>query len=86
MALPAGQHVALANLARKAAGEAVDWINIADACALTDQGLAMRDRQGWHITPQGVAALEAEPKPPATGDATDNLHALIQPPRTPPTA
>ena len=50
---------ALDNLARKAAGEAVDWINIADARSLTDLGLAERGREGWFITRAGTAALAA---------------------------
>lgn len=57
MALAEGQRTALRNLARKQAGEDVDWINIADARALTDLGYAQRDRVGWKITPEGVAAL-----------------------------
>jgi len=50
---------ALENLARKKAGEDVDWINIADARALTDLGLAERARGGWIITPAGAATLDA---------------------------
>jgi hypothetical protein len=57
VALSAGQLVALKNLARKKAGEAVDWINIADARVLTDLGLAERNGGGWVITNDGVAAL-----------------------------
>ena len=57
MTLSAGQLVALRNLARKKAGEAVDWINIADARILTDLGLAERNGGGWVITSDGVAAL-----------------------------
>jgi hypothetical protein len=57
VALSAGQLVALKNLARKKAGEAVDWINIADARVLTDLGLAERNGGGWAITNDGVAAL-----------------------------
>ena len=47
----------LDNLSRKKAGEAVDWINIADARELTDMGLAQRSREGWDITAAGAAAL-----------------------------
>jgi len=57
MALTPGQLTALRNLARKQAGEDVDWINIADARALTELGLAERNRGGWEITPAGLAAL-----------------------------
>jgi hypothetical protein len=57
MTLSPGQLVALKNLARKKAGEAVDWINIADARGLTDLGLAERNGGGWVITTDGAAAL-----------------------------
>lgn len=57
MMLSPSQLVALKNLARKKAGDAVDWINIADARALTDLGLAERTGGGWVITSAGVAAL-----------------------------
>jgi hypothetical protein len=57
VSLSPGQFVALKNLARKKAGEHVDWINIADARALTDLGLAERTGGGWTITPAGVEAL-----------------------------
>lgn len=57
MTLSPGQLVALKNLARKKAGEAVDWINIADARVLTDLGLAERTGGGWVITQDGAVAL-----------------------------
>lgn len=57
MILSAGQIVALRNLSRKKAGEQVDWINIADARALTDLGFAERTGGGWTITPAGAAEL-----------------------------
>lgn len=57
MQLTDNQWTALANLARKQAGEEVDWINIADARALTELGLAERNREGWRITAAGSAAL-----------------------------
>ena len=63
MALSEGQRLALANLARKQAGEDVDWINIADARALTDLGFAQRERGGWTITPEGQAALKGTDTP-----------------------
>ena len=55
------QMTALRNLARKQAGDDVDWINIADARALTDLGLAERGRVGWIITEAGkrVVATQA---------------------------
>ena len=57
MELSAGQLTALRNLASKQAGGDVDWINIADARALTGLGLAERSREGWKITPEGVETL-----------------------------
>ena len=50
---------ALHNLAEKQAGKDVDWINIADARALTELGLARRSREGWEITAEGLALLKA---------------------------
>jgi hypothetical protein len=65
MTLTDGQRLALRNLARKQSGEDVDWINIADARALTELGLAERNRGGWEITPAGLALLETQaPDPP----------------------
>ena len=60
MALSASQLLALSNLQRKQAGEDVDWINISDARALTELGLAERNREGWKITEEGVALLAAD--------------------------
>jgi hypothetical protein len=57
MTLSSGQLLALKNLARKEAGEDVDWINISDARALTELGLAERNREGWKITPLGASVL-----------------------------
>jgi len=51
---------ALQNLAEKKAGLAVDWINISDARALTDLGLAQRSREGWEITGRGVSLIKDE--------------------------
>lgn len=59
MALSEGQLGALRNLASKQAGRPVDFINIADARALTELGLAIRSREGWAITPAGGEALAA---------------------------
>lgn len=61
-ALTPGQRIALSNLARKKAGQDVDWINISDARALTDLGLAERTSAGWLITAAGAAALTAAPQ------------------------
>lgn len=52
---------ALHNLADKQAGEDVDWINIADARALTELGFARRNRGGWEITPEGLALVKGRP-------------------------
>jgi hypothetical protein len=51
------QRLALKNLARKQAGEEVDFINIADARFLEGAGLAERTRAGWKITQAGGSAL-----------------------------
>lgn len=59
MALSARLIAALGNLADKKAGKEVDWINIADARALADLGLAERSREGWDITAAGASALAA---------------------------
>jgi hypothetical protein len=59
MTLPDRLFTALRNLARKKAGDEVDWINIADARELTDLGFAQRSREGWDITAEGAAALAA---------------------------
>jgi hypothetical protein len=49
---------ALRNLSRKQNGEEVDFINIADARALTERGLAVRTQQGWVITDAGASLLQ----------------------------
>jgi hypothetical protein len=51
------QRSALRNLARKQAGEEVDFINIADARFLERVGLAERTGAGWKITHAGGSAL-----------------------------
>lgn len=61
MTLTDGQIGALRNLSLKRSGRPVDFINIADARALTDLGLAVRSREGWEITAEGEAALAADP-------------------------
>lgn len=58
MHLSEGQLSALHALRSKKAGQEVDWINIADARALTELGLAERNRDGWIITAAGEAALD----------------------------
>ena len=58
--LSPGQFTALRNLASKQAGGDVDWINIADARALTGLGLAERSREGWKITSAGAEVLRLD--------------------------
>ncbi|MGC1303193.1 MAG: hypothetical protein WA840_12550 [Caulobacteraceae bacterium] len=72
MKLTTGQLTALRNLLRKKSGEEVDWINIADARALTELGLAERDQAGWHITLSGEEALK--------GDIEDEAVAILSTP------
>ena len=55
--LTAGQLEALQDLSRKRSGEPVPFVNIADARALTELGLAERSQEGWNITPAGAALL-----------------------------
>lgn len=55
--LTPGQRQVLNNLARKKSGEDVAFVNISDAQALTELGLAQRSREGWDITEAGVALL-----------------------------
>ena len=62
--LTTGQLETLQKLARKKAGEAVGYVNIANARALTDLGLAQRSREGWDITPAGTALLARRSGPP----------------------
>lgn len=57
--LSQGQLEALRNLERKHCGVDVDWIRISDALSLTELGLALRNREGWVITPAGLQALDA---------------------------
>ena len=71
------QLTALRNLAHKQAGEEVDWINIADARALTELGLADRSREGWRITAAGAAALEAAGADESESDPSSQ-HQLVQ--------
>jgi hypothetical protein len=61
---------ALQNLSRKKAGEAVPFVKIGDARALTELGFAERSREGWDITPTG-AALLARLAPLGSGEPED---------------
>ena len=54
---------ALHNLADKQSGQDVNWINIADARALTELGLARRTRGGWEITTEGLALIKGQARP-----------------------
>jgi hypothetical protein len=60
MTLSLKELCALHNLADKQSGQDVDWINIADARALTELGLARRTRAGWEITSEGLALIRAQ--------------------------
>lgn len=62
---------ALHNLAAKQAGEDVNWINIADARALTELGLARRTREGWEITAEGLEMVKNRPITPQGPRAVD---------------
>ena len=64
--LSTAELAALRNLAVKAAGTAVPFVNIADARRLTDLGLARRSREGWDITAEGSALLANLAGPPAS--------------------
>jgi hypothetical protein len=66
--LPVSLQAALENLHRKKSGLAVDWINIADARALTELGLAVRSHQGWSITEAGEEAHGARRQEQDDGD------------------
>jgi hypothetical protein len=68
VSLSAPHRAALENLYRKKNGLAVDWINIADARALTELGLAVRSHQGWSITAAGEEAHSAQPEAKDDGD------------------
>lgn len=57
--LTGGQLQALQTLADKSAGNATEFVNIADARHLTELGLAVRSRQGWDITAAGLTRLDA---------------------------
>ena len=64
MTLSPSELAALHNLADKLAGTEVDWIKIADARALTELGLARRNRGGWEITPAGLDRVKGAPAAP----------------------
>jgi hypothetical protein len=68
LSLSAPLRAALENLHRKKNGLAVDWINIADARALTELGLAVRSHQGWSITEAGEAVHSTEPQQSDDGE------------------
>lgn len=69
MILTDAQFEALRNLAHKKAGDEVGWIGIAEARALTELGLAERNRSGWQITDAGASLLahsEQRAEPPSS--------------------
>ena len=47
----------LRDLARKHAGQTIDFINISRAQSLTELGLAVRQPSGWRISESGLALL-----------------------------
>lgn len=60
--LTEGQLHALQNLSRKKSGNGeAPFLNIRDAQALVELGLAVRSRQGWDITPEGARLLAPPP-------------------------
>jgi hypothetical protein len=63
--LSEGQLHALRNLALKRSGGEVPFVNIRDARALTELGLAERSREGWDITAEGSALLARLAGPPS---------------------
>jgi hypothetical protein len=71
---------ALRNLSRKKAGVDVGWIAIAAARALTDLGLAARERSGWQITTAGEVLLDKLDK---QGDAPATPAQFLQFPGAP---
>jgi len=73
MPLSASLRAALENLHRKNSGVTVDWINIADARALTELGFARRSHQGWAITEAGQEAHRAQPPAHDAGDAAGRV-------------
>jgi hypothetical protein len=74
MQLSASLRAALENLHQKNSGVTVDWINIADARALTELGLAVRSHQGWTITDAGKEAHSAEARGP---DVVENSGGIL---------
>jgi hypothetical protein len=64
---------ALRNLSKKQSGEDVDFINIADARALTELGLASRNQQGWAITEAGAALLSGNDGAPAAATGATSV-------------
>jgi hypothetical protein len=71
MAISPRELSALHNLADKQGGADVDWINIADARALTELGLARRTREGWEITAEGLALVKGGPASGPSPEALD---------------
>ena len=63
MELTPKELAALRDLLAKADGADVAFVNIADARALTDKGLAARTQEGWSITPEGRAHLSGGDRP-----------------------
>jgi hypothetical protein len=70
LSLTDSQFDALRNLSRKKAGLEVGWIVIAAARALTELGLAVRNRSGWQITAAGASALAHREAGGASGESS----------------
>ena len=65
---------ALRNLARKQAGEDVDYISISAARALTDMGYAERTASGWIISKLGNATLSTTDQALRRTPSVQRLH------------
>ncbi len=59
--LTEGQLHALKNLSHKKGGGEAPFLNIRDAQVLVELGLAVRSRQGWDITAEGIRLLAPPP-------------------------
>ena len=62
--LTGGELETLQHMADKKAGGVAPFMNIRNARALTELGLAERSREGWDITPAGLATLARRAGPP----------------------
>lgn len=67
------QLLTLRNLAQKHAGGITPFLNIADAQHLTELAFANRSRQGWDITPAGLAHLATLGEAPVNDASISNF-------------